>query len=181
VGTCACFLALAQAFFQFDAFDLFSQRKAKPARAYQISPARDAAWEIGLVAEKITFAECERLARCPEDGQTFPRQISSISGTFGNAWDFSSTETIEEIAMKYALIFATVAALATPALAEEAGVGVGVGPVGAGVTVGQSRDHDRDRERTVIKEREPSDRTTIIKKEHDDAEPRTKTIIKERE
>jgi len=32
----------------------------------------------------------------------------------------------------------------------------------------------------VIKEREPSERTTVIKKEHDD-EPRTKTIIKERD
>jgi len=29
--------------------------------------------------------------------------------------------------MKYALVFATVAALASPALAEEVGVGVGVG------------------------------------------------------
>src|SRR5712671_354176 len=60
--------------------------------------------------------------------------------------------------MKFALIVATVAALATPALAEEVGVGVGVGPVGAGVTVGEGhrdvvRDHDRDRT-TVIKERE---------------------------
>ena len=63
--------------------------------------------------------------------------------------------------MKYALVIATVAALATPALAEEVGVGVGVGPVGAGVTVGEGhrdvvRDHDRDRT-TVIKEREPAD------------------------
>jgi len=107
-----------------------------------------------------------------------PATIRPISGTFGNAWDFSSTATTVEITMKYALVFATVAALATPALAEE--VGVGVGPAGAGVTVGQSRDHDRDRDRTtVIKEREPADRTTVIKKEHD--EPRSKTIIKERE
>jgi hypothetical protein len=114
-------------------------------------------------------------------GGKFARQSSSIPGTFGNVWDFLSTETTEEITMKYALVFATVAALATPALAEEGvGVGVGVGPVGAGVTVGQTRDHDRDRDRTtVIKEREPADRTTVIKKEHD--EPRSKTIIKERE
>jgi hypothetical protein len=89
------------------------------------------------------------------------------------------TETTEEKTMKYALVFATVATLATPALAEEVGVGVGAGRVGAGVTVGESRDHDRDRDRTVIKEREPSDRTTVIKKEHE--EPRSKTIIKERE
>jgi hypothetical protein len=105
--------------------------------------------------------------------------LARFSGTFGSAWDFLSTETREEVTMKYTLIFATVAALATPALAEE--VGVGVGPAGAGVTVGQTRDHDRDRDRTVIKEREPSDRTTVIKKEHNDDEPRTKTIIKERE
>ena len=85
--------------------------------------------------------------------------------------------------MKYALVIATVAALATPALAEEVGVGVGVGPVGAGVTVGAGhRDYDRDRERTtVIKEREPSERTTVIKKERDDDGPRTKTIIKDRD
>jgi hypothetical protein len=82
--------------------------------------------------------------------------------------------------MKYALVIATVAALATPALAEEVGVGVGVGPVGAGVTVGEGhRDYDRDRDRdrtTVIKEREPTDRTTVIKKEHGDGVER-KTII----
>ena len=54
--------------------------------------------------------------------------------------------------MKYALVIATVAALATPALADE--VGVKVGPVGAGVTVGEGlhRDYDRDRDR---------DRTTV--------------------
>ena len=52
--------------------------------------------------------------------------------------------------MKYALIIATVASSATPALADEVGVGVGVGPVGAGVTVGQShRDWDRDRDETI--------------------------------
>src|ERR1700694_2414195 len=74
-----------------------------------------------------------------------------------------------ETAMKFALIVATVATLATPAFAEEVGVGVGVGPVGAGVTVGEShRDYDRDRDHTttVIKEREPTDRTTVIKKEN---------------
>ena len=84
--------------------------------------------------------------------------------------------------MKYALVVITVAALVTPALAEEVGVGVGVGPVGAGVTVGAGhREYDRDRERTtVIKEREPAERTTVIKKDHDDDGVRTKTIIKER-
>jgi hypothetical protein len=84
--------------------------------------------------------------------------------------------------MKFALVIATLA-IATPALAEEVGVGVGVGPAGAGVTVGQSRDYDRDRDRertTVIKEREPTDRTTVIKKDHNDG-TRSRTIIKERD
>jgi hypothetical protein len=80
--------------------------------------------------------------------------------------------------MKYALVIAAVVALATPALAEE--VGVRVGPVGAGVTVGEGhRDRDRDRT-TVIKEREPAERTTVIRKDRDD-DVRTKTIIKERD
>ena len=74
--------------------------------------------------------------------------------------------------MKYVLIVAAVTAIATPALAEEIGVGVGVGPVGGGVTVGEGhRDYDRDRDRdrtTVIKEREPADHTTVIKKENED-------------
>lgn len=82
--------------------------------------------------------------------------------------------------MKYALVIAAVAALATPAVADE--VGVRVGPVGAGVTVGEGhRDVVRERERTtVIKEHEPADRTTVIKKEHDDG-VRSKTVIKERD
>lgn len=80
--------------------------------------------------------------------------------------------------MKYALVLAAVAAIATPAFADE--VGVRVGPVGAGVTVGEShRDYDRERT-TVIKEREPVDRTTVIKKENDDGS-RSKTVIKERD
>jgi hypothetical protein len=80
--------------------------------------------------------------------------------------------------MKYALVIAAVAALATPALAGD--VGVRVGPVGAGVTVGEGH-RDLDRERTtVIKEREPAERTTVIKKEHDDG-VRSKTVIKERD
>jgi hypothetical protein len=84
--------------------------------------------------------------------------------------------------MKYALIISAVMALATPALAEE--VGVGVGPVGVGVTVGEGhREYDRERDRdrtTVIKEREPSDRTTVIKRDNDDG-TRTKTIIHDRD
>jgi hypothetical protein len=85
--------------------------------------------------------------------------------------------------MKHALVIAAMTALVTPAFADDVGVGVGVGPGGAGVTVGQGRDYDRVRERereTVIKEREPSDPTTVIKKEHDDG-TRSKTIIKERD
>jgi len=80
---------------------------------------------------------------------------------------------------KLLIIAAAVGALAGPALADE--VGVRVGPVGAGVTVGEShrdydRDRDRDRDRTVIREREPSERTTIIKKEHGDGTV-SKTVI----
>jgi hypothetical protein len=90
----------------------------------------------------------------------------------------------KEPSMKYALIISSVLVLATPALAEE--VGVGVGPVGVGVTVGEGhRDYDRERDRdrdrtTVIKEREPSDRTTVIKRDNDDG-TRTKTIIHDRD
>jgi hypothetical protein len=89
----------------------------------------------------------------------------------------------EELSMKYALVIAAVAALATPALADE--VGVHVGPVGAGVTVGEShRDYDRYRDRdhatTVIREREPRERTTVIKKQRGDG-VETKTIIHDRD
>jgi hypothetical protein len=76
---------------------------------------------------------------------------------------------------KFVLVAAAVAALSTPAIADE--VGVHAGPVGAGVTVGQTPDHDRDRDRTVVKEREPDrDRKTVIKKENDDG-TRSKTVI----
>ncbi len=81
--------------------------------------------------------------------------------------------------MKRLLIAAAVLAIATPALADD--VGVRVGPVGAGVSVGEGHpDHDRDRDRTVVKEREPSDRTTVIKKDHDDG-TRSKTVIHDRD
>ena len=73
---------------------------------------------------------------------------------------------------KYLFAAAMIGAMATPAFADD--VGVRVGPVGAGATVGESHDRDRDRERTVIKEREPSDRTTVIKKEDDMG---SKTVI----
>jgi hypothetical protein len=72
---------------------------------------------------------------------------------------------------------AVIGIIAMPAFVED--VGVRVGPVGAGVTVGESHDHYRDRDRdhtTVIKEREPSDRATVIKKEDADGN-RSKTVI----
>jgi hypothetical protein len=71
---------------------------------------------------------------------------------------------------------ALVGIIATPAFADE--VGVHVGPVGAGVTVGESHDRnwDRDHSTTVVKEREPTDRTTVIKKEDSDG-TRSKTVI----
>ena len=74
---------------------------------------------------------------------------------------------------KYLFAAAMVGALAAPAFADD--VGVRVGPVGAGVTVGQAPEH-RERDRTIIKEREPRDRTTVIKKE-DDMGNRSKTVI----
>jgi hypothetical protein len=78
---------------------------------------------------------------------------------------------------KILLAAAATCALAAPALADD--VGVRVGPVGAGVTVGESHhDYDRDRvrEKTVIKKDEPSDRTTVIKKERGDG-VESKTVI----
>ncbi len=72
---------------------------------------------------------------------------------------------------------AMIGVIATPVLADD--VGVRVGPVGAGVTVGEFHEYrDRDRDRTtVIKEREPSDRKTVIKKEDADGN-RSKTVIR---
>jgi hypothetical protein len=82
---------------------------------------------------------------------------------------------------KYLFVAAAIGALAAPAMAEE--VGVRVGPVGAGVTVGEGHrdyDRDRDRDRTVIREREPSERTTVIKKERGDG-VESKTVIHDRD
>ena len=78
---------------------------------------------------------------------------------------------------KSLFVAAVIGAVATPAFADD--VGVRVGPVGAGVSVGEVHDHDRDRDRdrtTVIKEREPRDSTTVIKKEDADGD-RSKTVI----
>jgi hypothetical protein len=76
--------------------------------------------------------------------------------------------------MKSLFAAAMILAIATPVLADE--VGVRAGPVGAGVTVGEPRDRNRDHDRTVIKEREPSDSKTVIKKEDADGD-RSKTVI----
>jgi len=73
---------------------------------------------------------------------------------------------------KLALVAATIAALTTPAFADE--VGVHVAPP-VGVTVGHGPDYDRDHT-TVVKEREPRDRTTVIKKENENGD-RSKTVI----
>ncbi len=79
--------------------------------------------------------------------------------------------------MKSLLAAALVVTFAAPAMADD--VGVRVGPVGAGVTVREGRDHDRDYDRdrtTVIKEREPVDRTTVIRKEDSNGDT-SKTVI----
>ena len=70
---------------------------------------------------------------------------------------------------KYLLAAGVVCAMAAPAFADE--VGVRAGPVGAGVTVGETHD------RTVVKEREPAESKTVIKKEDSDGN-REKTVIK---
>lgn len=54
-------------------------------------------------------------------------------------------------------------------------------PFGAGMTVGEGhRDYYRERDRTVVREREPSERTTVIKKDHDDG-THSKTVIHDRD
>jgi hypothetical protein len=81
---------------------------------------------------------------------------------------------------RYLFAAAIIGAIATPALADDVGVGVRAGPAGAGVTVGQSPDYrHRDRDpTTVIKEREPRDRTVIKKNDYD---TRSKTVIHDRD
>ena len=73
---------------------------------------------------------------------------------------------------RYLLAAALITVIASPAIADD--VGVRAGPVGAGVSVGES--HDRDRDRTVVKEREPSESKTVIKKEDENGN-REKTVI----
>ena len=69
--------------------------------------------------------------------------------------------------MRKSLIIAVlIGVVAKPVFADE--IGVQVVPVGAGVTIGE--DHNRgDDGTTIIKEREPHDSATVIKKEDADA------------
>ena len=82
--------------------------------------------------------------------------------------------------MRYALAVAVLAILgfAVPASAEDADVGVHVGPVGAGVSVDSGREHRDSDHTTIVKEREPRDKTVIIKKERE-REPDKVIIDKE--
>lgn len=79
--------------------------------------------------------------------------------------------------MKRTLLIAAIAAigLSSGAMADDVGVGVGVGPVGAGVTVGSGPTHVHRDRTTVIKEREPRDKTVIIHKHRNP--PDRKVII----
>jgi hypothetical protein len=83
-------------------------------------------------------------------------------------------QPMEKKMNRYLLAAALIAVVASPAIADE--VGVRAGPVGAGVSVGESHDRDRDRDRTVVKEREPSEGKTVIKKEDENGN-REKTVI----
>ena len=81
---------------------------------------------------------------------------------------------------KYALIGAAILGVSSFGIATASAedIGVHVGPIGAGVTVGEGhydRDHDRRDRDVVVREREPRDRTTIIKKSEDGVE--SKTVI----
>jgi hypothetical protein len=103
-----------------------------------------------------------------------------LSGTTGNGVlpvTLTPIHWKENAMRKILLAAAATCALAAPALADD--VGVRVGPVGAGVTVGESHpgyDRDRVREKTVIRKDEPTDRTTVIKRDHGDG-VQSKTII----
>lgn len=73
---------------------------------------------------------------------------------------------MDEEMKKYLVAALLVGAVAAPALADEVGVRAG------GATVGQTNDHDR----TVIKERAPADRKTVIKKQDENGN-REKAVI----
>ena len=81
--------------------------------------------------------------------------------------------------MKRVAIALVAACFAMPALAEDVGVGVRVGPVGVGVGTTGSSSTTVVREREVVRERQPRDKTVIIKKERDpDVTIEKKTIIR---
>jgi len=108
-------------------------------------------------------------------GKKFLFGYRKSEGTNERASHSPTFKSLEDNMRKSLFAAALIGIIATPAFADD--VGVRVGPVGAGVTVGESHDRDRDRDRTtVIKEREPSDRTTVIKKENADGD-RSKTAI----
>jgi hypothetical protein len=124
-----------------------------------------------LVPDIFVCRALGRWALLPRGNVLIPAEQS------GRTAVYFSFHQKENIMRKFLFVAAAIGAMASPALADE--VGVQVGPVGAGVTVGESHpDYDRDRvrERTVIKEHEPTDRTTIIKKEHPDG-TESKTVI----
>jgi hypothetical protein len=114
---------------------------------------------------------------------TEPFLCAGSVGTRGSNSRFLPVQSKEKIMKKYLFVAAAVSALAMPAMADE--VGVRAGPVGAGVTVGEGhRDYDRDRDRdrtTVIKEHEPRDRETVIKKEREDGVESRTTIHQDRD
>ena len=99
--------------------------------------------------------------------------VRLVPGTIVAALRFALS-TMEKKMNRYLLAAALIAVVASPAIADE--VGVRAGPVGAGVSVGESHDRDRDRDRTVVKEREPSEGKTVIKKEDENGN-REKTVI----
>jgi hypothetical protein len=121
------------------------------------------------------------VADVPSENRSLPPIVPPdyliFNGTNEPLRAFFCLSTLEDDMRKSLFIAAVIGAVATPAFADD--VGVHVGPVGAGVSVGEAHDHDRDRDRdhtTVVKEREPSDRTTVIKKEDADGD-RSKTVI----
>jgi hypothetical protein len=112
-----------------------------------------------------------------QGSEKFHFLFSTLDGTDQRTRRFPIIQLLEDDMRKSLFAIALVGIIATPAFADE--VGVRVGPVGAGVTVGESHDRNWDRDHhdtTVIKEREPTDRTTVIKKEDSNGD-RSKTVI----